>query len=148
LALAASSLFSRFVDHVGDSLISDRHFGSDPRHVALCVIVGARRARLAIRTIGNCSLAAVLILAAGFAYMHVDKEAYTRAASPRSRPRKFGKLRRAHQDLNEASEADAKRAAAENADRIAKLESQVNDTPPNAQRCLDRAGAGRVRNIK
>jgi apolipoprotein N-acyltransferase len=90
--------------------------------------------------------AAVLILAVGFAYMHVDKQAYARRVAEESAAQ-VTKLQGRIKTLNEASEADAKRAA-ENADRISKLESQVNDTPPNAQRCLDRAGAGRVRNIK
>jgi apolipoprotein N-acyltransferase len=90
--------------------------------------------------------AAVFILAAGFAYMHVDKQAYARRLAEESAAQ-VRTLQGHIKTLNDAADADAKLARAD-ADRISKLESQVNETPPNAQRCLDRAGAGRVRNIK
>src|SRR5439155_17309238 len=62
--------------------------------------------------------AAVLILAAGFAYMHVDKEAYGRRIAEESAA-KVGSLEKRIKTMSEASEADAKRAAAA-ADQIAK----------------------------
>jgi apolipoprotein N-acyltransferase len=112
--------------------------------VALCVVALGALAWLS----ANWKLlaAAVLILAAGFAYMHVDKQAYARRVAEES----VAKVKRLEDQISTMNKAAAEHArrTVEDAGRIADLESKVNDTPPNSQRCLDRAGARRVRDIR
>ncbi|WP_448043829.1 hypothetical protein [Bradyrhizobium liaoningense] len=90
--------------------------------------------------------ASVLILAAGFAYMHIDKQAYARRVAEEAAAR-VEVLENRIIAMNKAAAEHAIRTIEDTA-RIADLESKVNDTPPNALRCLDRAGARRVRDIR
>lgn len=92
------------------------------------------------------ALGAVVILGAAFAYMHVDKQAYGRRVAEENAAR-VDRLEKQIVTMNKAA-AEHSRRTVEDAARIADLESKVNDTPPNAQRCLDRGGARRVRDIR
>lgn len=112
--------------------------------VALCVIALGALAWLSANW--KLAVGAALILAAGFAYMQVDKQAYGRRIAEESAAR-VERLEKQISTMNQAA-AEHARQTVEDATRIADLESKVNDTPPNAQRCLDRAGARRVRDIR
>jgi cadmium resistance protein CadD (predicted permease) len=89
---------------------------------------------------------AVIVLGAGLAYQWIDRQAYQRRVDEEARARVTA-LEQRIATMNWAAEEDAKRASAD-ADRIAALEGLVNDTPANADRCLDRDAAGRVRAVR
>lgn len=112
--------------------------------IALCVVALGALAWLSANW--KLAVAAALILAAGFAYMHVDKQAYGRRVAEENAAR-VDRLEKQISTMNKTAAEHARRTV-EDAAHIADLESKVNDTPPNAQRCLDRGGARRVRDIR
>lgn len=123
----------------------------------LILCVGAIVAALIAVTVfmrnWKAAVAAAVILAAGFAYQWIDKQGYQRAqAEERQRiieakNREIAALELRVATVNAANEIDG-RQAVEDAARIADLERQSRETPANANVCLDRAAARRVRNIE
>lgn len=94
----------------------------------------------------KAAVAAGAVLAAGFAYQHVDKIGYQRRIAEEAQ-QQVEALERRLDVLNAANEADALRARAD-ADRISELEGKVHETPANDRVALDRAAVGRVSAIR
>lgn len=93
------------------------------------------------------AIAAVTVLALGFGYMQIDKNAYQRRVAEEAAA-KVAILQGRLDALNKAAEADAIRAQ-EDALYIAALESQANVTPPNAGASgIDAAAANRIGAVK
>jgi thiol:disulfide interchange protein len=92
------------------------------------------------------AVAAAVVLALGFAYMQVDKNAYQRRVSEEAREQ-VEILQRRLGALQLTAKADAARSA-EDQKRIAELERLASETPPNTGACLDRDAARRVRAIR
>ncbi len=97
------------------------------------------------------------LMAAGFAYVQIDKAAYDRAAAEqlaeklkakdeqiRQRDALIEAARQRINVLNAANELDAMQALTD-ADEISKLKAQINETPADATIALKRAATGRLR---
>jgi predicted negative regulator of RcsB-dependent stress response len=99
------------------------------------------------------AVAAALVLAAGFAYMQIDKSAYQRRVAEEAAAQiemvrselKTAQGRLA--TLQKISDADAKRAF-DDAKRIDELETMATATPRNDGAALDAATAKRIGAIK
>lgn len=91
------------------------------------------------------AVAAVVILAAGFSYMQIDKNAYQRRVAE-EKAEQVRTLQNRIDTLNKANQADAERAI-ENATEIARLDALAHDTPANSGDCLDIDATRRVRSI-
>lgn len=92
------------------------------------------------------ALAAAVVLAASFAYMQIDKNAYQRRVAEETREQ-IVVLQSRLATLQNVAKADAFRAAAFK-QQLDKLERQASETPPNPTACLPRDAAGRVRAIR
>lgn len=96
------------------------------------------------------AVAALAVLAAGFAYQQIDKNAYQRRVAEEAAD-KVRALEERLNVLNAANEQDAMRATADAA-RISELEDKTNAMPPPASPGraggLDRAAARRVSAIR
>lgn len=92
------------------------------------------------------AVAAVAILAGGFAYMQIDKNAYQRRVFEEAQQRVTflqGRL----DTINMASQADADRALAD-ATTNQRLRDLAGQTPANSAACLDSDAAKRVGDIR
>lgn len=92
------------------------------------------------------AVAAIAVLAAGFAYQQIDKNAYQRRVSEEAAARV--KTLEARLDaVNKINQADAERAINDAAE-IGRLREMAKATPANGGPCLDIDAAGRVSGIK
>lgn len=92
------------------------------------------------------AVAAACVLAAGFAYQQIDKNAYQRRVAEEAAA-KVAVLQKRLDTLQAVNRADTERALAVHA-RIAELELLAAQTPVNGGPCLDADAAGRVGGIK
>lgn len=92
------------------------------------------------------AVAAVAILAAGFAYMQIDKNAYQRRVFEEAQ-QQVRVLQGRLDTIDMASQADADRALAD-ATTNQKLRNLAGQTPANSAACLDSDAAKRVGDIK
>lgn len=92
------------------------------------------------------AVAALVILAAGFAYMQIDKNAYQRRVAEEAAA-EVNALKVQIALTNAAAERDAQRAIAD-AEQISELKRKASDTPANSGECFDVNAADRVRAIR
>jgi membrane protein implicated in regulation of membrane protease activity len=92
------------------------------------------------------AVAAALVLAVAFLYMHVDKAAYQRRVNE-EKAEEIATLKRRIGTLQLVTKNDTARAGAD-AKRIEDLERLSRETPANGGACLDRDAARRVRAIR
>jgi hypothetical protein len=94
----------------------------------------------------KAGVAAILVLAAGFAYMQIDKSAFARAQAAQA-AKVVATLEGRLATLQHQTKADADRAKVD-ADYIEALEIAASETPPNAAACLPVDASKRVGAIR
>lgn len=92
------------------------------------------------------AVAAVVVLAAGLAYQHIDKTAYQRRVAEEA-AQQVKVLQGRLDTLQAVNVADVERALAANA-RIQELEALARQTPANDAECFSEDAAKRVGDIQ
>ncbi|HDA7126298.1 TPA: hypothetical protein O5T86_001302 [Staphylococcus aureus] len=92
------------------------------------------------------AVAAIAILAAGFAYQQIDKNAYQRRVSEEAAAR-VKTLEARLDTLNKANDENTERAINDAAE-IGRLREMAKATPANDGPCLDIDAAGRVSGVR
>ncbi len=92
------------------------------------------------------AVAALAILAAGFAYQQIDKNAYQRRVAEEA-AKQIKTLQDRITTMNKANDENAERAINDAAE-IGRLRALAGDTPANDAPCLDRDAAERVFRIR
>lgn len=106
-----------------------------------------------LRTIGLAVMGIVLMGALSLAYLKGGQIASLKAQVQQAEMLADGykaakdALEETQRKLNVAAELNARKAK-DDAEYIERLEGKINETPPNPDRCLDAAGAGRVLDIE
>lgn len=92
------------------------------------------------------AVAAVAILAAGFAYMQIDKTAYQRRVAEEASEKL--KTMQYRLDATNALYVSYQKLYTADQKELSELKRRASETPPNGSPCLDRDAARRVQSIR